>query len=131
MKWNKIYLNQLLAGLKSFGITDDFMHPVLGDVRSLITKDLVKEGFLKIEKDEKSSASVTANEDSWNNTKVSLGARCEVMISRKQILNFVAKVYGNDPKDWQEHYEIAHALDNESLTSSLDQTRNSQSNCRP
>ena len=124
MNKDSIYLNQLLAGLKSFDISDDFMHPVLGNVKTLITKELVKDGFLKIEKDEKTSGSAIANEDALVNAKVTLGARGEAMINRKQILNHVAKVYGNDPKDWQEQYAIAHALETESSVSSLGQTQN-------
>ena len=120
-----IYLYQLLAGLKSFGVCDDFMHPELGNVKSLITKDFVRDGFLKIEKEEK-SLSVTSSEDIFANAKVFLGARTEAMFDKKRALNYVADVYGNDPKDWHEQYEIIQALDTESSVSTTGVNRNSQ-----
>ncbi|XP_075260591.1 melanoma-associated antigen D1-like [Convolutriloba macropyga] len=106
MNGESITYSTLLIGLKSLGIEENIPHEVFGDIRSFLTKRLVKEGYLKIEKEENNvAANQSSTFDPIMNAKVYLGNRLLAMVDKQKVLQFVSKVYGNKPEDWCEQFE--------------------------
>jgi len=104
MSGNEMSYLKLLQTLKIFGLNEGRNHDVFGDIRNFLTKQLVKEGFLKIEI-ENAVNNETATIDPIMNARVKLGSRTVAMVDKNKVLEFVAKTYGNDPEDWREQFE--------------------------
>ncbi|XP_033106507.1 non-structural maintenance of chromosomes element 3 homolog [Anneissia japonica] len=86
--------------LKKLGINaDEKEHEVFGDVKKILTTDFTKQLYLEYTRVPNSE--VPLYEFRW-------GLRAQKEISKRKILEFVCKVYGNmRPEDWNTQYKEA------------------------
>ncbi|NWZ72922.1 NSE3 protein, partial [Acrocephalus arundinaceus] len=75
-------------------------HQVFGDVRKLVTEEFVRQKYLEI-----TPIPLTDPPE----FKYQWGPRAEKEISKKDVLNAVAKIQGKDPKFWASQYSEAEA----------------------
>ncbi|XP_020294168.1 non-structural maintenance of chromosomes element 3 homolog [Pseudomyrmex gracilis] len=77
---------------------DNFHHDYFGDVKQLVTVEFVNEKYLTRISTEKNNT--TQVEYKW-------GSRAENEISYKSVLEFVARLYGSNVKQWEFQYKLA------------------------
>ncbi|NXY12455.1 NSE3 protein, partial [Pteruthius melanotis] len=75
-------------------------HRVFGDIRKLVTEEFKNQKYLEI-----TSIPLTDPVE----YKYQWGPRAEKEISKKDVLNFVAKIQGKDPTFWASQYSEARA----------------------
>ncbi|NXK70784.1 NSE3 protein, partial [Sylvietta virens] len=100
MKGNSVKDIAVWEFLQMLHVYPGKQHSVFGDVRKLVTEELVRQKYLEI-----TPIPVTDPPQftfQW-------GPRAEKEISKKDVLNFVAKVQGKDPTFWASQYSEAQA----------------------
>ncbi|XP_012663035.1 melanoma-associated antigen B16-like [Otolemur garnettii] len=80
------------------GIFSDQKHFIFGDPKEFITKDLVKEKYLEYR--QVADSDPAQYEFLW-------GPRAHAEVRKMEILEFLAKVHGTDPKSYPSQYEDA------------------------
>ncbi|ELT90520.1 hypothetical protein CAPTEDRAFT_220103 [Capitella teleta] len=101
MNGNVISDNQLYDCLRRIGIDIEFHHEVFGDVENKLKKDYVRQGY--VEYSRVVGAEPVQHEFKW-------GLRARKELSKLKVLDFVAKIYGEeDPSNWTSQWEQANA----------------------
>ncbi|XP_048191453.1 melanoma-associated antigen B17 [Perognathus longimembris pacificus] len=92
--------------LNVMGIYDGKKHPIYGDVRKLITEDLVREKYLEYHQVPDSDPPYY--EFLW-------GQKAHAKISKMKVLEYLAKVNGTVPAAYQSQYEDALRSEDEQI----------------
>ncbi|KAL8589287.1 hypothetical protein ACOMHN_039930 [Nucella lapillus] len=98
MSGNVIKDGELWHGLKSLGIDPDLSHETFGDLKKLVSQELVKQGYLEFTKLPNSEQPVF---------EVRWGQRAKLETSKMEILKFVSLMYGKEPGQWTTQYQDA------------------------
>ncbi|XP_054422313.1 melanoma-associated antigen B16-like [Pteronotus mesoamericanus] len=98
MKGNHATEMEIWEILSVMGLQPGKKHYIFGDIRSLITKYFVEEGYLFYQQVTNSDA--PQFEFLW-------GPRAHAETTKMQVLRFLAKVYGTDPRFFTSQYEEA------------------------
>ncbi|NXB14249.1 NSE3 protein, partial [Rhagologus leucostigma] len=100
MKGNSVKDGALWEFLNLLRVYPGKQHRVFGDVRKLVTEEFTRQKYLEI-----TSIPLTDPPE----FKYQWGPRAEKETSRKDVLNFVAKIQGKDPTFWASQYSEAEA----------------------
>ncbi|NXD46473.1 NSE3 protein, partial [Copsychus sechellarum] len=100
MKGNSVKDSALWEFLHLLRVYPGKQHSVFGDVRKLLTEEFVRQKYLEI-----TPIPLTDPPE----FKYQWGPRAEKETSKKDVLNFVAKIQGKDPTFWASQYSEAEA----------------------
>ncbi|XP_071275437.1 non-structural maintenance of chromosomes element 3 homolog [Agelaius tricolor] len=100
MKGNSVKDSALWEFLHLLRVYPGKQHSVFGDVRKLVTEEFVRQKYL-----ETTPIPLTDPPE----FKFQWGPRAEKETSKKDVLNFVAKMQGKDPAFWASQYSEAEA----------------------
>ncbi|XP_058684617.1 non-structural maintenance of chromosomes element 3 homolog [Poecile atricapillus] len=100
MKGNSVKDSALWEFLHQLRVYPGKQHSVFGDVRKLVTEEFVRQKYL-----ETTPIPLTDPPES----KFQWGPRAEKETSKKDVLNFVAKIQGKDPTFWASQCSEAEA----------------------
>ncbi|XP_059693410.1 non-structural maintenance of chromosomes element 3 homolog isoform X1 [Haemorhous mexicanus] len=100
MKGNSVKDSALWEFLHLLRVHPGKQHGVFGDVRKLVTEEFVRQKYLEI-----TPIPLTDPPE----FKYQWGPRAEKETSKKDVLNFVAKMQGKDPTFWASQYSEAEA----------------------
>ncbi|NXY63082.1 NSE3 protein, partial [Callaeas wilsoni] len=100
MKGNSVKDSALWEFLHLLRVYPGKQHRVFGDVRKLVTEEFVRQKYL-----EATPIPLTDPPE----FKYQWGPRAEKEISKKDVLNFVAKIQAKDPTFWASQYSEAEA----------------------
>ncbi|NXU64216.1 NSE3 protein, partial [Horornis vulcanius] len=100
MKGNSVKDSALWEFLHLLRVYPGKEHQVFGDVRKLVTEEFVRQKYLEI-----TPIPLTDPPE----FKYQWGPRAEKEISKKDVLNAVAKIQGKDPTFWASQYSEAQA----------------------
>ncbi|NXE03084.1 NSE3 protein, partial [Chaetorhynchus papuensis] len=100
MKGNSVKDSALWEFLNLLRVYPGKQHRVFGDVRKLVTEEFVRQKYLEI-----TPIPLTDPPE----FKYQWGPRAEKETSKKDVLNFVAKIQGKDPTFWASQYSEAEA----------------------
>lgn len=87
--------------LNEFDITPRTECSLVGNVKNYVTTTLVKQNYIVMEN------RGGQNEDGEPRKSFKWGARAEEVVSKMDILNFVAKIYGTGAKNWIDQFKAA------------------------
>ncbi|NXP01166.1 NSE3 protein, partial [Certhia brachydactyla] len=100
MKGNSVKDSALWEFLHLLRVYPGKQHSVFGDVRKLVSEEFVRQKYL-----ETTAIPLTDPTE----FKYQWGPRAEKETSKKDVLNFVAKIQSKDPKFWASQYSEAMA----------------------
>uniref|UniRef100_A0A8C3GTM4 Hydroxysteroid 17-beta dehydrogenase 10 n=1 Tax=Corvus moneduloides TaxID=1196302 RepID=A0A8C3GTM4_CORMO len=100
MKGNSVKDSALWEFLNLLRVYPGKQHRVFGDVRKLVTDEFVHQKYLEM-------ISIPLTDP--REFKFQWGPRAEKETSKKDVLNFVAKIQGKDPTFWASQYSEAQA----------------------
>ncbi|NXS20817.1 NSE3 protein, partial [Mystacornis crossleyi] len=100
MKGNSVKDGALWEFLNLLRVYPGKQHRVFGDVRKLVMEEFTRQKYLEI-----TSIPLTDPPE----FKYQWGPRAENETSKKDVLNFVAKIQGKDPTFWASQYSEAEA----------------------
>uniref|UniRef100_A0A674GXL7 MAGE domain-containing protein n=1 Tax=Taeniopygia guttata TaxID=59729 RepID=A0A674GXL7_TAEGU len=99
MKGNSVKDSALWEFLHLLRVYPGKQHSIFGDVRKLVAEEFVRQKYL-----ETTAIPLTDPPE----FKYQWGPRAEKETSKKDVLNFVAKMQGKDPKFWASQYSEAN-----------------------
>ncbi|NXS31446.1 NSE3 protein, partial [Pomatostomus ruficeps] len=100
MKGNSVKDSALWEFLHLLHVYPGKHHKVFGDVQKLVTEEFVRQKYLEV-------TSIPLMDPP--EYKYQWGSRAEKETSKKDVLNFVAKIQGKDPTFWASQYSEASA----------------------
>ncbi|NWR95862.1 NSE3 protein, partial [Furnarius figulus] len=98
MKGNSVKDSAMWEFLRRLRVYPGEQHEIFGDVQKLVTEEFVRQKYLEI-------TSIPLTDPPQFNYQ--WGPRAAKETSKKDILNFVAKVQGKSPKFWSSQYNEA------------------------
>lgn len=106
MSGNVMQDTQLYNSLKKLGINPDITHEVFGDIKKLLTQELVRQGYLDMTRQPNMDPPVT--EFRW-------GQRAKLETSKRKVLDFVSKIYGIEPQQWTSQWQDIQRSDSDEV----------------
>ncbi|XP_069007881.1 necdin-like 2 [Embiotoca jacksoni] len=112
MKGGAVRENLIWNTLKKLRVDSGRKHELFGDVKKVVTEEFVRQRYVQYERIPHTEP--VEHEFRW-------GQRADLEVSKAKILEFVGKVFEQDPQSWSQQYKEAHSSASSSQASTSTQ----------